>query len=130
MARRKDDIWCRSLAGKKVDKYALLDFVGAGRIGYVYRAQHEEFSGSPRAVKLIFTELKSGWEVELRKVMQLELIDGVMHFHQLGSDTVTHDGQAKLCQFTVWDYIAPGDNLRDYLKRVQKIPTSFLLAVV
>jgi hypothetical protein len=130
MARRNDDTWCHSLAGRKVDKYTLINFLGAGRIGYVYRAQHEDFSGSPRAVKLIFSELKAGWDTELRKVMQLELIDGVVHFHQLGPSSVTHDGQTKLCQFTVWDYIAPGENLRAYLKRVDKIPTSFLLAVV
>lgn len=58
----------RRLSGKKVDKYTLLNFVGAGRIGYVYRAQHEDFSESPRAVKLIFDELKQGWDVELKKV--------------------------------------------------------------
>ena len=92
MARPKHDSWCRCLAGKMIDKYTLLDFVSAGRIGYVYRGQHEDFSGSRRAVKLIFDELKGGWDVELRKVMQLELIDGVVHFHQLGSASITHDG--------------------------------------
>src|SRR5580692_5153089 len=130
MARRRDDTWCRGLAGKKVDKYTLLDFVGAGRIGYVYRAQHDDFSESPRAVKLIFDELKPGWDVELKKVMRLELIDGVVHFHQLGEARLSQGNISKLCQFTVWDYIAPGENLRNYLKRVNRVPTSFLLAVV
>jgi hypothetical protein len=130
MARREDDIWCRDLSGKKVDKYTLLQFVGAGRIGYVYKAQHEDFSESPRAVKLIFDQLKSGWEVELKKVMRLELIDGVVHFHHLGPATITHDGVSKLCQYSVWDYISPGENLWKYLNRVGKIPTSFLVAVV
>jgi hypothetical protein len=96
----------------------------------VYRAQHEDFSESPRAVKLIFDELKQGWDVELKKVMRLELIDGVVHFHQLGEARLNHDGLSRLCQYTVWDYIAPGENLLSYLARVNRIPTSFLLAVV
>lgn len=128
--RKKDDAWCRSLSGKRVEKYELLEFVGAGKIGYVYRAKHDDIPGVTRAVKLIFDQLKPGWEVELRKVAALANIDGVVHFHELGTGTITHDGQAKLCQFTVWNYIAPGENLRDYLKRVGKVPTSFLLAVV
>ena len=130
MARREDDTWCRNLAGKKVGEYTLLEFVGAGRIGYVYKAQHEGFSESPRAVKLVFDELKPGWDVELKKVMRLELIEGVAHFHQTGAATVSHEGAFKLCQYTVWDYIAPGENLRQYLKRVDKIDTGFLLAAV
>jgi len=127
---RNEDAWCRSLCGKRVDKYELREFVGAGRIGYVYKAQHDDIPGVTRAVKLVFNRLKPGWEVELRKVAALANIDGVVHFHELGTSTITHDGQPKLCQFTVWNYIAPGENLRDYLNRVGKVPTSFLLAVV
>ena len=132
MARRdkKEDAWCRSLTGKRVGKYELLEFIGAGRVGYVYKAQHEDIPGVPCAVKLIFDQLKSGWEVELRKVRALANIDGIVHFHELGSVYLTHEGKSKLCQFTVWNYIAPGENLRNHLKRVQKVPTSFLLAVV
>src|SRR5712672_3383970 len=108
----RDDVWCSGLVGKKVDQFTLTAFVGAGRIGYVYKGQHDDFPDSPpRAIKLIFDELKPGWEVELKKVMRLELIDGVVHFHQLGEARVTHEGATKLCQFTVWDYIAPGENL-------------------
>jgi len=132
MARRNrsEDEWCRSLSGKRVEKYKLLEFVGAGQIGYVYKAQHDDIPGVTRAVKLVFNELKPGWEVELRKVAALANIDGVVHFHELGTVTIAHDGKTKLCQFTVWNYIAPGENLRDYLKRAGKVPTSFLLAVV
>jgi hypothetical protein len=78
------------------------------------------------AVKLTFDSLKSGWEVELKKVMSLGLVDGVVHFHHLGAAQI----ETRLCQFTVWDYIDPGENLKKYLARVKKIPTSFLLAVV
>jgi hypothetical protein len=120
----------RALAGKKVDQYILLEFVGSGRIGYVYKAYHEDLPESPRAVKLVFDELKPGWDVELRKVMRLELIDGVVHFHHLGTANITHESVSKLCQFSVWDYISPGENLRKYLGRVGEIPISFLVAVV
>jgi hypothetical protein len=65
MARTaEDDASYRSLSGQKVDKYKLLDFIGAGRIGYVYKAQLEDFPGSLRAIKLIFGELKTGWDVD------------------------------------------------------------------
>ena len=124
------DAWCRNLTGKRVDKYELIEFIGAGRIGYVYKAQLEDFPGSLRAVKLIFDELKSGWDVELKKVMRLEVVDGVVHFHHIGSAQIDHGGRTKLCQYTVWDYISPGQDLKRYLARVKTIPTTFLLAVV
>jgi len=130
MASKRDDSWCRSLAGKRVGNYTLVAFVGAGKIGYVYRAEHCDFPDSQRAVKLIFDTLKPGWQIELRKVFKLELVDGVVHFHDLGTDTLTQDEESRLVQYTVWDYISPGENLKDYLKRVKSIPTTFLLAVV
>jgi serine/threonine protein kinase len=126
MSAKRDDLWCRGLAGKTVDKYTLVEFVGAGRIGYVYKAQLSELSSAIRAVKLTFDSLKTGWEVELKKVMSLSLVDGVVHFHDLGPAQI----ETRLCQFTVWDYIEPGENLKQYLSRVNKVPTSFLLAVV
>jgi hypothetical protein len=130
MASMHNDAWCRSLAGKTVEKFTLVEFRGAGRIGYVYKAHFRELPTAVRAVKLTFDSLKPGWENELRKVMSLELVEGVVHFHDLGTEQITHDGVTRLCQFTVWDYIAPGENLRQYLKRVARIPASFLLAVV
>lgn len=122
----QDDSWCRNLVGKTVDKYKLIEFIGAGRIGYVYKAQLTELDSAVFAIKLTFDTLKSGWDVELRKVLSLGLVDGVVHFHHLGTAQIEH----RLCQFTAWDYIAPGENLRNYLIRVKTIPTSFLLAVV
>lgn len=130
MTQRRDDSWCRSLAGYEVDAYKLVDFVGAGKIGYVYRAEHREFPGSQWAVKLIFDELKSGWEIELKKVIGLALVPNVVHFHGLGAAQLTHKGKTRLCQYTFWDYIAPGENLRTHLERVGQIGTSFLVSVV
>jgi hypothetical protein len=53
-----------------------------------------------------------------------------VHFHDLGAETLTHKNKSRLAQYTVWDYISPGENLKGYLKRVGSIPTTFLLAVV
>src|SRR5215472_7565000 len=126
MTAIRNDAWCKSLAGKTVDKYRLIEFVGAGKIGYVYKGQFSEVPSAVRAVKLTFDTLKQGWEVELKKVMSLGLVDGVVHFHDSGAEQI----ETRLCQFTVWDFIDPGENLRQYLARVKMIPASFLLAVV
>jgi hypothetical protein len=128
----RDDSWCRSLSGQSIGKFVLVEFIGAGKIGYVYRALRRDLPGDdfPWAVKLTFDTLKLGWEVELRKIGKLRLIDGVVHFHDLGAVTVTHENVSRLAQYTVWDYIPPGENLKQYLKRVRSVSTSFLHAVV
>ena len=130
MPNAAEDKWRKSLKGQIVGDFELLKFVGAGRIGYVYKAQPKGYPGILRAVKLTFDKLKDGWEEELKKVMSLALVEGVVHFHSSGAITVTHDGKARLAQYTVWDYIHPGENLKDFLKREGQITTSFLHAVV
>ena len=96
----RDDSWCRSLAGHTVGKYKLVGFVGAGKIGYVYRAQHRDFPDPEfeRAVKLIFDTLKPDWQVEIKKVMRLELVDGVVHFHESDTETLTHKKVSRLAK--------------------------------
>ena len=130
VASTKNDAWFMNLAGKNVGNYTLTAFVGKGRIGYVYKANRQGFPDSVRAEKLTFDTLKVGWQVELKKVMSLALVDGVVHFHDLGVEQITNEGITHLCQFTVWDYIAPGENLKAYMERVGKTSASFLLAVV
>lgn len=122
--------WRRSLAGQSIGSYVLEEFVGYGKIGYVYRASHKVIPDVERAVKLIFDELRDGWMVELQKVMKLALVPGVVQFHEVDTTILTHQDTTKQCQFTVWDYIPPGENLKNYLSRVGKVETSFLLAVV
>jgi hypothetical protein len=126
MVAMREDEWCKSLTGRSVNKYTLIEFIGSGQIGYVYKAHITGLPRAVRAVKLTFDALKPGWETELNKVLSLGLVDGVVHFHDLGAEQI----ESRLCQFTVWDYIDPGENLKQYLVRVKKIPTSFLLAVV
>jgi hypothetical protein len=124
------DSWCRQLAGQSVDKYVLSKFLGAGKIGYVYLAQLRDLPNAPlRAIKLTF-DLRHGWEEELRKVMALELVEGVVHFHDLGTTQIRQDGKTHLCQFTVWDYISPGRDLRSHLKESGFIDAGFMLAVI
>ncbi len=130
MQRRQSDEWRRSLSGHLVNGYKLLEFIGAGKIGYVYRAEQTEFPGPPWAIKLIFDELRNGWQVELNKVMLLNLVPHVVHFHGLGPEQITHQGETHLCQYTVWDYIPPGENLNAHLQRVEQVSTSFLVSVI
>lgn len=126
---KKNDAWCKGLTGYTVGTYTLQEFIGAGKIGYVYKAQHQSLPIHPRAVKLTFS-LKQGWDTELYKVLRLELVEGVVHFHELGTAGITHEGKRELCQFTVWDYIEPGLNLKGYLAKSGKVETSFVLAVI
>ncbi len=130
MVQKHANNWRRSLAGYTVGSYKLLEFVGAGKIGHVYRAEHMNLPDFPRAVKLIFDELKAGWKVELNKVMGLGLVPNVVHFHEMGTVEITHKEETHLCQYTVWDYIPPGENLNKHLIRVGKVSTSFLVSVI
>ena len=130
MKPKHSNTWNKSLKGKVVGDYTLGDFVGAGKIGYVYQAEHQEFPGSKWAVKLVFSELKSGWDTEIKKVTSLGLVPGVVHFHRLGAAQITHEDKTRLCQYTVWDYIAPGENLKQYMKRLGRVHTSFLVSVI
>ena len=122
---RKDDGWCRSLAGQSIGKYRLEEFVGAGNIGYVYRATHRDVPNSKWAVKLVFDVLKEGWGIELWKVSNLGLIDGVVHLHGVDTETVSYQNISHLAQYTVWDYISPGQNLAAYLKKIGTITHRF-----
>ena len=130
MMTANTDAWCTNLKGVSVGKFTLSEFIGAGKIGYVYKAHLRDFPIAVMAIKLTFDTLRSGWDVELRKVLRLSLVEGIVHFHDLGTERISHDGDSRLCQFTVWDYISPGENLKQYLARRDKIDAGFLIAVV
>jgi hypothetical protein len=126
-----DTSWCKKLAGQTMGgKYTLTEYIGAGKIGFVYRAQRSDLEDAIFAVKLTFDSLREGWETEIRKVAQLALVEGVAHFHDLGTSSINSEGRPHLLQYTVWDYIAPGENLNAHLRRVKKVQTAFLVAVL
>ena len=125
------DDWAKSFAHLTVEgKYRLIEFVGSGKIGFVYRSERMDVPEIEVAVKLMFGDPKDGWENEIKKVAALYLVENVVHFHDLGTAQLTSEGKTGVCQYTVWDYIAPGENLRNYLDRVGTIPASFVVAVV
>ena len=123
--------WRCNLQGKTVGgKYELIRFIGSGKIGYVYCAHHKDLPDVNLAVKLIFDSLEPDWDIELKKVIKLGLTDGVVHFHDYGTDQINANGSPHLFQYTIWDFIPPGENLEQYLQRVNQIEISFLLAVI
>ena len=131
MLNQAKDTWRRGLVGRSVgNKYRLTTFLGAGRIGYVYRAERSDVPEVTYAVKLTFSELKEGWQTEIQKVARLHSVDGVVHFHDLGTDTITCYNRSELAQYTVWDYISPGRNLKSYLKTIERVSVSFIMAVI
>lgn len=126
---KQPDPWFMSLKGCDVDDFRLDHYIGCGKIGYVYKAIRKDLE-SEVAVKLIKGTPKAGWQTELKKVSKLHAIPGVVHFHTLGTHHITHERRTEVFQYTVWDYIPPGRNLKTYLQEIQSCPVSFLLAVI
>jgi hypothetical protein len=119
----------KQLQGRRVGQYVLDEFVGAGKIGYVYKAHREDISEIINAVKLV-PLTRPGWDTELKKVAKLANIPNVVHFHSLEACHLQHDSETVLVQATIWNYIHPGRNLKDYLLTVPNCSVSFLYAVV
>lgn len=129
MNRKNPFDWMKSLAGHRVGPYVLDEYVGAGKIGFVYRAHLEEIVEVEHAVKLV-PNPRSGWDNELKKVARLSTVSNVVHFHSIQTHQVTSGSDTAVVQYTVWDYVAPGRNLKDYLRVMRSCPASFLNAVV
>jgi hypothetical protein len=121
--------WFKTLAGHEIKGYVLQEYVGCGLIGYVYKAVHREYPGD-WAVKITPGNPRPGWDNELKKVTQLSTIHGVVHFHHADTGQIKKDTRTEVFQFSVWDYIAPGRNLKQYLQTATSVPASFLMAVV
>jgi hypothetical protein len=119
----------KGLKGHRVGPYVLDEYVGAGKIGFVYRAHLDEIPEVEHAVKLV-PNPRPGWDNELKKVARLSKVSNVVHFHRLETHQVTSGSNTAVVQYTVWDYVAPGRNLRDYLEFTQNCSVSFLFAVV
>jgi len=121
--------WLASVGGQQVGDYVLDNYIGCGKIGYVYRAHLRDIPEVERAVKLI-PKLKEGWETELRKVGKLSTVPNVVNFHHLDTATVRFEKTSAAVQYTVWDYIHPGRNLKSILDGPPSVTVSFVLAIV
>jgi len=99
--------------GRTVNGYRLTRKVGEGRIGSVYRAEREAYLADVLACKIIPEgRLKSGWERELEKVLQLRAVPHVVQYHQHGSAL---DANYRPFIWVLWNYI-DGINLSEYIK--------------
>jgi len=121
--------WLAALEGQHVGDYVLDNYIGCGRIGYVYRAHLADIPDIEHAVKLV-PNLKEGWETELKKVGKLSKVSNVVHFHHLGTATVRSGKHSAAVQYTVWDYVHPGRNLKSILDGQTLITGSFVLAII
>ncbi|MCA1565882.1 MAG: hypothetical protein LC803_09645 [Acidobacteria bacterium] len=124
------DKWFASLAGNEADKYVLDSYVGSGMLGYVYQGHPKDMPEWKVAIKLTPGSPKAGWENEINKASKLRGITGVVAFHGLGEARIKAKGRTEVFLYTVWDFIPPGRNLKQYLKKTDTCPTSFLLAIL
>ncbi len=121
------DRWFKSLAGVELDNYTLEEYIDSGKIAHVYKARSKEM---PDWVVVIPGSLQHGWQNEIKKAFLLSGIAGVVHFHGLGNGRASINGRTEVFLYTVWDYIPPARNLRNYLKAIDSCPASFLVAVI
>ncbi|HKO44824.1 MAG TPA: hypothetical protein VJU84_16215 [Pyrinomonadaceae bacterium] len=124
------DKWFTHLAGKRAGKYTLDRYIGSGRLGHVYQGHSEESSDWPVAVKLTQGSPRAGWENEIQKPQQLRGITGVVAYHDQGAGQIVVGRRTEVFLFTVWDFIPPGRNLKQYLREIETCPASFLIAVL
>src|SRR6185369_1831761 len=91
--------------------YTLKKYIGAGKIGMVYRAESQR-TGLVLACKVIREGgLKAGWERELEKVRKLQGVPNVVQYHDHGS---AFDREQRPYSWVHFDFI-DGKNLRDHL---------------
>jgi len=91
--------------------YVLTDYIGAGKIGMVFRAKSER-TGLSLACKVIREGgLRAGWERELEKVRKLQAVPHVVEYRDHGSD---FDREHRPYYWVFFDFI-DGRNLREVL---------------
>jgi hypothetical protein len=98
--------------GVTVNGYTITHRVGAGKIGFVYRAEKNKFDFV--ACKVIPEgKLKNGWEVEVQKVQQLNGVPSVIEYKLHGSDV---DKKNRHFTWILWNFVE-GQNLRDFISK-------------
>lgn len=106
--------------GQKIDGYQLVEKVGSGAIGTVYKAVRNEDIYNVRAIKLIKADdIRDGWANEIIKVNRLERLSGVVAYHDHGQIQINNDKYL----WIMWQFI-PGKSLREYIRKKEiTIPT-------
>lgn len=105
--------------GKKFGEYELIEEIGHGKIGVVYKAHRKDIDHY-RAIKIIpDKKLRQNWQLEIIKVVKLVGIPQVAQYYDHKAEQV-FDGKSYAC--ISWEYIN-GDNLRDFIKRNPKAMT-------
>ncbi len=98
--------------GQSVTDYCITEFVGAGKIGRVYKAVRKD----PRhelACKVIPEgKLKDGWQREIQKVAQLIGVPNIVQYYSHGEGKGRDD---RPFTYVLFNFIQ-GTNLWDYLK--------------
>ncbi len=118
------------ISGQEVGAYVLDTYIGCGKIGHVYKAHRKDIPEIIQAVKIV-QRLDDGWETEIKKVGGLRNVPNVVQFHDLGTAMVKPMGRSAVTvQYTVWDYIEPGRNLKSVLDGSSSVPSSFIVATV
>ena len=104
--------------GEKFKDFELVEEVGRGNVGVVYRAYNKEFDYD-RACKFIPKEnLKPNWEVEIKKCVKLEGIEQIARY--IDYDEKLFGNTEYVC--IIWEYL-PGDNLRKFIETYPKTIT-------
>lgn len=93
------------------EKYRLIEEIGRGKNGVVYKALDESINRYVACKLLSIGRLKRGWETEIKKVIKLEGIPQIIHY--IDSGTVSLDEKEYV--FILWEYIE-GENLREYVR--------------
>lgn len=110
--------------GLDISGYKIISRKGEGKIGKVYRAFKKSLELT-RAVKFIKTsELRPEWDNEIKKVVKLIGVTGVVPYHEHGTIEI---GSVPYL-WIMWDYI-DGENLKE-LVDAKKITISMLIDIV
>jgi serine/threonine protein kinase len=105
--------------GKIFGDYELIEEIGNGKIGVVYKAHRKDIDHY-RAIKIIPDEkLRPNWQLEIIKVVKLVSIPQVAQYYDHKAEQV-FDGKSYAC--ISWEYIK-GDNLKDFVKKNPKAIT-------
>jgi serine/threonine protein kinase len=111
--------------GQKIDGYKLVEEVGSGAIGTVYKAVRNGDIYNVRAIKLIKADdIREGWANEIIKVNRLERLSGVVAYHDHGQIQINNEKYL----WIMWQFI-PGKSLKEYIKK-KKITIPIIKAIL